>query len=323
MKLLIACGLEEIPSSKNVAGPTRCVLQDTEIFSDLGMHQLAPCCVLILAMRRAITSSRISGRRILVLVLLFTLASTQLLGVVLARKPVLCPVCGEKNDFYMIIGMGDYVYEYPPKYYALGWGYGYPALLWVCKHCHYAAWAWDFSEIDAVERSRIRTALRSVQCANFNDYAQVPLHFRLALAEQCARAAQKEPGFWNEFYRAQAYHLGRAGRSQEARETRIKARDLLLALLSAPRQASEKKELLFELATVHHFLGDDPAALAALSQAREERLADSSRNDSVDYRTDRYIRWIKTNAIPPDAKNRTPSPLMYDLVFDEKGNYKH
>src|SRR5438105_12174347 len=227
-----------------------------------------------LAMRRAITFSRISGMRILLLVLLFALASNQLLGVVLSRKSVLCPVCGEKNDFYMIVGMGDYVYQYPPRYYALGWGYGYPALLWVCKHCHYAAWTWDFSDIDAVESLRIRKALQSVQFANFNDYAQVPLHLRLALAEQCARAAQKEPGFWNAFYRAQAYHLGRVGRSEEAREVRIKARDLLLTLSSDPRQASEKKELLFALATVHHFLGDDPAALAVLAQARGERLAD-------------------------------------------------
>lgn len=276
-----------------------------------------------LAMRLAIKSSRISGRRILLLLLLFTLASTQLLGVVLARKPILCPVCGEKNDFYMIVGMGGYVYEYPPKYYALGWGYGYPALLWVCKHCHYAAWAWDFSEIDAVESLRIRKALQSVQFANFNDYAQVPLHRRMVLAEQCARAAQKEQGFWNAFYRAQAYHLGRAGRSQEAREARIKARDLLLTLSSDPRQASERKELLFELGTVHHFLGDDRAALAVLAQARGERLADSRRNNSVDYRIDEYIRWINTDAIPSDVKNGTPYPMMFDLVFDEKGNYKH
>ena len=276
-----------------------------------------------LAMRRAITSSRISAGRILLLVLLFALASNQSLAVVLDRSPVLCPVCGEKNDFYMIVGMGDYVYQYPPKYYGLGWGYGYPALLWVCKHCHYAAWAWDFSRIDVVESLHIRKALESVQFASFNDYAQVPLHLRLALAEQCARAAQKESGFWNAFYRAQAYHLGRVGRSQEARETRIKARDLLLTLLRDPHQASEKKVLLFALSTVHHFLGDDPAALEILAQAKAERLADSSRNGSMDYRIDEYIRWIKTNAIPPDANNGTPSPLMYDLAFDEKGTYKH
>jgi hypothetical protein len=29
-------------------------------------------------------------------------------------------------------------------------------------------------------------------------------------------------------------------------------------------------------------------------------------NDSVDYRIDQYVRWIKTNALPPDAKNGTP-----------------
>jgi hypothetical protein len=34
--------------------------------------------------------------------------------------------------------------------------------------------------------------------------------------------------------------------------------------------------------------------------------ADPRWNDSVDYRIDQYVRWIKTNALPPDAKNGTP-----------------
>jgi hypothetical protein len=42
-------------------------------------------------------------------------------------------------------------------------------------------------------------------------------------------------------------------------------------------------------------------------------------NDSVDYRIDQYVRWIKTNALPPDAKNGTPSPLMQTLFLMKKG----
>lgn len=260
-------------------------------------------------------------KKLVLIVLLLVLASGQLLGVSMARFSVVCPVCGEKNEFYMLTSMGGYVYNYPPKYYRLPWQFGYPQILWVCKHCHYAAWPWDFNQLDKEELSRVREALKSIRFVNFNDYAQVPLHLRMALAEQCAKAAGKDDVFWSTFYRAQAYHLGRVGRSAEARHARVQARDLLIALSQDPAHAAEKKNILFALATVQHFLIDDAAALNTLDQAKQERLVDAPTNKDVNHDIDEYMQWIKTNAIPPDEHNGVPYPLVHDLFFDEKGNY--
>jgi hypothetical protein len=268
-------------------------------------------------MWKAVTFSNSFSKRVLPLSLLLLLTSTQLLGVVLDRQTVICPVCAEKNEFFMIVGFGGYVYRYPPKYYRLGWGYGYPAMLWVCKHCHYAAWVWDFPQISDEQIPRVREALKGLKFANFNDYSQVPLRLRLELAEQCAKAAGKDNVFWSEYYRAQGYHLGRVGKVEEAKQSRIKARDLLAALSRDSKQASERKQFLFSLATVEHFLGNDPAALAALAQAREERLADPLRNEYLNHDIDQYTQWIKTNAIPEDRYNHVPYPLIFKLWTHE------
>ena len=254
----------------------------------------------------------------LLIVFLLAFVSSQSFAVGLARSTVVCPICGEKNEFFHIVAFGGYVYDYPPKYYRLGWGYGYPALLWVCKHCHYASWVWEYSKVKPDEVARVREALAAVRFANFNDYSQVPLRLRLPLAELCAKAAGKDDVFWSEFYRAQAYHLGRVGKVEEARSARIKARDLLIRLSQDPKHDPQKKELLFALATVNHFLEDDPAALATLAQAREDRLTDSLANESMNHDIDEYTTWIRRKAIPPDEHNGVPYPLVLGLTLDEK-----
>ncbi|HEY2171806.1 MAG TPA: DUF2225 domain-containing protein [Candidatus Angelobacter sp.] len=257
-------------------------------------------------------------KRALLIVLLLLLTSSQLQGVALARSTVVCPICGEKNEFFWIVSFGGYVYSYPPKYYRLGWGYGYPALLWVCNHCHYASWVWEFSKIKPDEAARVREMLKGQKFAGFNDYSQVPLRLRLSLAELCAKAAGKDAVFWSEFYRAEAYHLGRVGKTEEAKTARVKARDSLIRLSQDAKHASARKESLFAQATVEHFLGDDAAALSILAQAREEPLADSLANEYLNHDIDEYIMWIKRKAIPPDQSNGVPYPLIFGLTLDEK-----
>lgn len=239
--------------------------------------------------------------------------AVRLSAVVLTTVRVKCPICGEQNEFYGFVSFGGYVYYYASKFQMVFFPHTYPTALWTCKRCHYTAWAGDFTKIPAEKVAAVRKAVGSApQIPPFKNYAEVPMAARLAMAELVYHEVGTDDLFWSQFYREKGYHLGLCGRSEDAMQSRLKARDLLIRMVADPKYASQKEELLVSLAAMEHFTGDDRAALETLAQAAKETSKVGNDGNGKDkFLTaliGEYSDRLKSKSVPSDEQSLNPLP---------------
>ena len=245
--------------------------------------------------------------RYMVLAATFLLA-VSLNAIVLDTVTEKCPICGEENTFYGFAGWGGYVYHYASKFQMVFFPHTYPTSLWTCKKCHYTAWIGDFQHLPPEKIVAVRKAVEAAPpIPEFKEYEKVPMAARLAVAERVYRELDKDDLFWTYFYQLKGYHLGLCRQTEEARQARLKARDLLRNLVADPKHADQKKDLLIALAAMRHYTGDDQAAMETLAMAGTEPDPASARNNTdkfVDNFSDKliveYKNRIKSKSVPTD-----------------------
>jgi len=240
----------------------------------------------------------------LLTLLLCLLPTTNLFAITTVPVKVKCPVCGVVNDFYDYASWGSYVYSWPSKFQMVFWPHTYPTSLYICKHCHFAAWMWDFKELKPEKIGAVREALEGVNAPSTEKYLDVPMAVRLSIAERVYQKLGKDDEFWAHFYRVQGYHLAREHKADEAQRARVKAQQFLAKLSSDPKLASSRKDNLVCLAAMQHFVGDDQAALGSLDSAAKETysLGENAKNfdEYLNTLIKDYREKINSKSVPAD-----------------------
>ena len=259
---------------------------------------------------------------VLAITLFFTLS---LNGTVLDKVTIKCPICGEENVFYGFAGWGNYLYFYPSRFQMVFFPHTYPTALWTCKKCHYTAWIGEFQGLREQKIAAVRKALKEAPAIpEFTNYEQLPMAARLAVAERVYRELDKDDLFWSYFYQVKAFHLGACKQTDEAKQSRLKAADILKRLVAEPGYAGRKKDLLVALAAMRHYTGDDQAALETLAMAATlPNLPGTNGNDNNQYLDNlisEYKEKIKSGSIPSDEESVNLFPgIMGEHTIESAG----
>jgi hypothetical protein len=183
---------------------------------------------------------------------------------------VVCPVCGTENDFLDYLSWGSYVYQYPSKFQLVFWPHTWSASVYSCKKCHLSLFMWDFKEFPKDKIQTAKEVLEGVKpSGDYKTYTDIPVSEKLQIAERVYQGLGRGDDFWAHFYRVLGYHFAQEKKPEQARESRQHALLIVQRLLSDPANEFRRKELLITAASMHHFLGDDPAALEQLHTAEK------------------------------------------------------
>ncbi|HEY5839020.1 MAG TPA: tetratricopeptide repeat protein [Pyrinomonadaceae bacterium] len=191
-----------------------------------------------------------------------------------------CPVCKTKNTFMVVGSYGSYIYADPSKYQLIFWPYTDTPSWYSCKKCRLSIFMEDFEQIPPDKIADLRKMLettslpaqterppKSGRLMSDPPYLEIPTALRVSVAEKVYQVLGKTGDeFWNHFYRVLAYHYDRQGKTAEAEQARRKSIAITEKLLT-PKSPGTRKELLYILGAMRHFVGEDTAALKALEEA--------------------------------------------------------
>lgn len=217
-------------------------------------------------------------------------------------EEITCPLCGTKNTLCSIGSYGTYIYQWPSRYQLIFWPKTDAFVLWSCEKCNLTAYMWDFENIPDDKKAELKAALKDVKLpGKYKSYSEIPMTNRLEVAEEVYQVLGRDDYFWCEFYRVKAYHLETAGRSDEAKNARLKALAIAEEMLREPDNQGIAKELYFITGAMRYFTGDTEGALADFGKAREltysrEGMTEEQKgkaNEFFDGLLDEYIGKIE------------------------------
>jgi hypothetical protein len=219
-------------------------------------------------------------RKIEALVLtVFLGVSLAVLATTWASKEMECPLCGKTTQMEVIASYGSYIYNWPSKHQLIFWpattGYG----MYFCKHCHLAMFMGDFQDL-AKEKKEKRDAIAKAiaplkKKQPDKRYYQIPMTYRLTIAEAAYRQLDKNDAFWCRFYRIKGYHFAGEGDEKGAKAARLKALELVEKMIKDKVAEPPMKELVFIKGSMQYFTGQKELAQATLKQVPETPIKPS------------------------------------------------
>jgi hypothetical protein len=164
---------------------------------------------------------------------------------------------------------GSYIFRWRSRYQLLFWPRTTSNVLYFCGKCHYAALLGDFEKLPESKRAAVAKAVAAVQKPQADlPYNEVPIAYRLTLAEAAYRVQDHDDEFWCGFHRMQGYHLAAAGLDAEALAVRRRALALAEKMLAASPALRPEKELRFLVGALRFFTGDRSGAKKELALAQ-------------------------------------------------------
>jgi hypothetical protein len=226
-----------------------------------------------------------------------------------------CPICKTKNIFMVWGSYGSYIYQDPSKYQLIFWPYTEGAAWYSCKKCRLSIFMGDFESIPAEKIPELRHVLeattlpkqpeRSAKESMVNPpYLEIPTPAKLAVAEKVYRSLGKtDDEFWNHFYRVVGYHSSKPAEADQARQESIAITEKLLA-----DQANDgrRKELLYVLGAMRHFVGNDPGALKAFAEAGKLDYASKDLKPEQNKGYDEYLSKLINEYVEMIRKGEGP-----------------
>ncbi len=247
-------------------------------------------------------------RRIVILAAVVLFFLTTLLAITVVPVELNCPVCGTKNTLEDYASWGGYVYQYKSKYQMVFFPYTWSTTVYYCKHCHLSVFMWDWRDFPKDKVEATQKALADVTTpGKYEKYTDVPMSEKLKIAEKVYRVLGRDDAFWANFYRVLGYHLDIEKHFAEAKVARTQSLELTEKFLADPAKKDQRKEYLVWAASLHHFLGNDEAALQDLKSASELKWVNPHDKDkSTGY--DQYLSEliadytsrIKAGTVPRD-----------------------
>lgn len=232
-----------------------------------------------------------------------------------------CPVCKTKNTFMVVGSYGSYIYADPSKYQLIFWPYTDTPSWYSCKKCRLSIFMGDFEDIPPNKIADLRKMLETTslpaqpergpqESMKNPPYLDVPTVLRVSVAEKVYKTLGKtDDAFWDHFYRVLAYHYDGDGKTAEAEAARRKSIAITEKLLKA-KSDGKRKELLYVLGAMRHFVGEDTAALKALEEAATLTYKDNAQPaESTGYdqyltqSIKEYVEMLKKGEGPRGSKN--------------------
>jgi hypothetical protein len=194
-----------------------------------------------------------------------------------ADSKIDCPVCQKQIEVKEVASFGTYIYRWASRLQMLFWPFTDDASLYFCRHCH-AAWLMgDLQQLTEKQRQQIAKAIeprRAKQAAV--PYTEVPLAYRLDMAELTYQQIGENDFFWNHFYRVKGYHLDAPKTVDEAKRARLKSLEITERMLRGELDQAQHKELLLTKGSMLYLTGKRDAALQTLKRARAAPVEQST-----------------------------------------------
>jgi hypothetical protein len=120
-------------------------------------------------------------------------------------------------------------------------------------------------------------------------YYEIPMTYRLGLAEAAYKLMDKDDDFWCRFYRIKGYHFAAAGDRDQAKAARLKALALAEKLLEAGAKNPPAKELMLIIGSMQHFTGQKDKALQTLARVPKtkvevtDKMTEEQARNATDY----------------------------------------
>ncbi len=246
------------------------------------------------------------------------MASALVLGLALGawaittvQVKVACPICHTVNEFYDYASWGSYVYAFPSKFQLVFWPYTASTTIYSCKKCHLSLFIWDFRNFPKDKIADTAKLLENVRLSGeYKSYTDIPASERLRIAEKVYRLLDRDDWFWSHFYRVVGYHLAEEHKPAEAAQARQKSLEITQRMLANPANEGRKKDLLVTAAAMHHFLGDDQAALAELKAASSLRYSDSELGEERSKNYDTYLSSLIQEYVPAIQAGSVPTGVQ-------------
>lgn len=219
-----------------------------------------------------------------------------------------CPLDSQKNTFMVVGSYGSYIYSYPSKYQWLFFPQTDSPTYYTCKKCYLTTYMWDFDKLPKEKFDALRAALKGVTVSKkFEKYTELSVTERLEIMDKVYAVLGKEPEWWETFNRVKGYHYGKEGKADKAKAAREKSLEFLKKELAAAGTEKPRKLMLYISASMKHFLGDDPGALADLETALKTVYASKGENPDeakqaelgLNERINDYIAMIKSSDKKP------------------------
>lgn len=232
------------------------------------------------------------------------------LAITTVQVEVVCPVCETKNKFSEYASWGSYVYQYPSKFQLIFWPFTDSATVYTCKKCHLSLFMWDFKDFPKDKVDATRKLLEGVKLTGeFKTYTDVPVSEKLLIAEKIYQGMNRDDEFWSHFYRVLGYHLAQERKPEQAKEARRRALEVTGRMLADPSNEGRKKELLVISGAMHHFVGDDAAALTDLKIASTLQYRDVKAGEEHSKNFDEYLSALIKEYLPAIEKGSVPADL--------------
>jgi hypothetical protein len=202
-----------------------------------------------------------------------------------------CPACGAEVEVQEIASYGSYIYGWPSKLQLLFWPMTDPRVLYFCPKCHLSLLMGDFKELPKDKLEAIRAAvarLKKEQPAT-KEYWEVPMSYRLPLAEAAYTVLGQDDAFWARFHRMGGYHLELEGKLELAKESRTKALASVERLLASKATIPCFKENLVTKGSLLYLVGKPSEALAALAQAKDAPFDQADLTDEQKENGNKYL----------------------------------
>lgn len=188
-----------------------------------------------------------------------------------------CPVCQKEIQVKQVASFGSYIYRWPSRMQMLFWPYTAGSAIYFCKHCHASWFMGDLDKLTPEKRAAITTAIsKPRQDQTATEYDQVPVAYRLKMAEVVYQVQGENDFFWSHFHRVRGYHLHVAGDKAGAKAARAKALAVTEKMLADELDQAQRKELLLVKGSMQYLIGKRDAALESLLRAKAVVVSQST-----------------------------------------------
>ena len=249
------------------------------------------------------------ARRTYILVAIFLVLALALpiLAITTVPAKVVCPVCGTMNEFLDYASWGSYIYQYPSKFQLVFWPHTWSASVYSCKKCHLSLFMWDFKDFPKDKIDSTKALLDGVTLSgDYKKYTDIPVSEKLLIAEKVYKNLNRDDDFWCHFYRVLGYHFTQENKPEQAKEARLRALEIALRMMRDVANEGRRKELLVLAASMHHFTGDDAAAVKELDNAAPLVFRDPKGDEKRSKNYDAYLTELINEFVPAIEQKKVP-----------------
>lgn len=223
---------------------------------------------------------------IFIIIVFFTINST--FATHLYYSEHVCPICKTKATFSKIETQNpnechQYTFWVFTETYSIN----------CCMNCHFSTFNFDFDSVPKNKIDKINSFLKIVHFnVKYKNYLEIPVTKKLEIAEKIYRILGRNGEFWCHFYRNIGYCYSMENKQRLAMEARFKS--LLYAHMALKERLNKgkEKEILYIIAAMNYFTGQEKQALSYLERAKRYKYINTAISKDNSDAIDKYLSGL-------------------------------